>query len=83
MDSLQGGDSKHLLDTSSKKDHSLTEGKLSTSTVYVPIIRLQQNHPLFIKLSTETIKFLLQIGHIITLIPNQILYREDSKYISC
>lgn len=50
-----------------------------TTTVYVPIVRLQQNHPLFIKLSVEAIKFLLQIGNFITLLPNQILYREGQK----
>lgn len=52
-------------------------GVPQTTTVYVPIVRLQQNHPLFIKLSTDAIKYLLQIGHIITLLPNQILFREE------
>ena len=48
-------------------------------TIYVPIVRLQQNHPLFVKMSVEAIRCLLQIGNFITLLPNQILYKEGAQ----
>eukprot|EP00347_Sterkiella_histriomuscorum_P016991 403351078 len=53
-------------------------GTLQEKTVFIPILKLHQNHPLFSKLSPQSTRILLQFGQIITLVPNQILYKQGS-----
>ncbi|CDW81982.1 UNKNOWN [Stylonychia lemnae] len=78
--STQDNQNSLINDASISNIHKI--GSIDTQeqrTVFVPIIKLQQCHPLFSKLSTHATKVLLQFGQIITLIQNQLLFKEQQQ----
>jgi hypothetical protein len=71
--------SSQAIPTTSQVSLHSDRSQTATTTVYVPIQRLQIFHPLFSKLSPDGVRYLLQVGNFITLLPNQILYKEDTR----
>lgn len=48
----------------------------------MPLNRLQQEHPFFRKFSIEAVSCILQLGRVILLQPNQILYRQEDMKLN-
>lgn len=52
---------------------------MEEETVYVPLNKLKIVHPLFRKFSVEAVSAILQLGNIILLKPDQVLFRKGDE----
>ena len=68
---------RKIFETSDESEDAESQPPANNQLYYLPLFRLQTAHPFFRKFSVEAVSAILQLGRIILLKPNQVLYKQN------